>query len=63
MRIGTAYIGVLGISPLVESPDLVNSVPVDYMDPLLGDPRMLINLEFNLPIKKVLFIWAIRPHK
>ena len=36
--------GVLGISSLAEPLDLVNSVPVDYMHPLLGVTRMLINL-------------------
>ena len=48
MRTGTAINGVLGISPLADSLDLVNSVPVDYMHPVLeGVTRMLINLWFN----------------
>lgn len=48
LRTGTAIDGVLGISPLAESLDLVNSVPVDYMHPLLeGVTSMLIHLWFN----------------
>ena len=48
LRTGTAINGVLGISPLADSLDLVKSVPVDYMHPLLeGVTRMLINLWFN----------------
>ena len=39
---------MLGISPLADSLDLVNSVPVDYMHPALeGVTRVLINLWFK----------------
>ena len=39
---------MLGISPLADSLDLVNSVPVDYMHPVLeGVTRVLINLWFK----------------
>ena len=50
VRTGTVINGVLGILPLTESLDLVDSIPVDYMymHPVLeGVTRMLINLWFN----------------
>ena len=48
VRTGTVINGVIGISPLTESLDLVDSIPVDYMHPVLeGVTRMLINLWFN----------------
>ena len=61
MRTGTGINGVLGISPLADSIDYVNSVPVDYVHPVLeGVTRMLMNLWFNSSNHRSPFIWAIK---